>query len=129
MFFHTFDSQEERRAFGGSCFIEIQTCKFPAGTDIDTLVDIDSVEHWELSSLYCGDENAFYEKYVHILGDGIYNNQKSGPVDIYGLNYFPQDRVEAIISRLSEEKTEGYAELLFWLYNHKPVNGIYILGI
>ena len=128
MFFHTFDSQEERRNFGGSCFVEIQNCKLPAGSNIDTVVDTD-IEHWELTSLYCADENRFCEIYADIFGDGIYNNKESGPVDIYGLNYFPQDRVEAILARLTEEKPEGYAELLFWLCNHKPENGIYVLGV
>ena len=29
MLFHTFKSQEERRKFGGSAFIEIQFCNMP----------------------------------------------------------------------------------------------------
>ena len=32
MLFHTFSSQEERRKYGGSAFIEIQYCKLPIRT-------------------------------------------------------------------------------------------------
>lgn len=129
MFFHTFDSQQERRAFGGSCFIEIQVCRLPADCNISTLVDIDSVDHWRLDSLYCADENAFYEIYAPVFGDGVYNNRQSGPVDIYGINYYSPHKLEAIVRRLREMKPAGFEEFLFWLANHKPQNGIYVLGI
>ncbi len=43
MLFHTFNSQEERRAFGGSMFIELQFCKLPVGTKDKKIISVDSM--------------------------------------------------------------------------------------
>ena len=37
--FLRFDSQEDRRKYGGSCFIELQFCKLPFGTRINRSVN------------------------------------------------------------------------------------------
>ena len=78
MLFHIFDSQEERRNFGGSGFIEIQFCKLPSGTTTKKLVAVNSINHWQNDSLYIDDENAFYQEYSQFFNCGIYNNLKSG---------------------------------------------------
>ena len=55
MLFHIFNSQEERRDYGGSAFVEIQFCKLPSGTATDRLVAVDSINNWQDDSLYIDD--------------------------------------------------------------------------
>ena len=50
MLFHIFNSQEERRAFGGSGFIEIQYCRHPMDTKPKRILN--NVTHWSDDSLY-----------------------------------------------------------------------------
>ena len=47
MLFLTFHSQEERREYGGSAFIEMQFCKLPAGTGIKDIVAVGNINDWE----------------------------------------------------------------------------------
>ena len=42
--FLRFDSQEDRRKYGGSCFIELQFCKLPFGTRINRIIN--EYNHW-----------------------------------------------------------------------------------
>ena len=42
--FHTFKSQEERRKFGGSAFIEIQFCNMPFQATMKELVAVNSMK-------------------------------------------------------------------------------------
>ena len=127
--FHFFDSQEERRNFGGSAFIEIQFCKLPSGTTTKKLVAISNIKHWQNDSLYIDDENAFYQEYSHIFNCGLYNNLKTGIVDIYGINYYAPSLIESIIEKLQKEKPADYEALIEWLTKSKEYNGFYILGI
>ena len=62
MLFHTFNSQEERRAFGGSMFIELQFCKLPVGTKNKKIISVDSIVNWQNDSLYVSNENMFYKE-------------------------------------------------------------------
>ena len=127
--FHFFDSQEERRNFGGSAFIEIQFCKLPSGTTTKKLVAISNIKHWQNDSLYIDDENAFYQEYGHIFNCGLYNNLKTGIVDIYGINYYAPSLIESIIEKLQKEKPADYEALIEWLTKSEEYNGFYILGI
>ncbi len=52
MLFYTFKSQDERRKFGGSAFIEIQFCMLPVNSKIERLVAVGNIEHWNNDSLY-----------------------------------------------------------------------------
>ena len=52
MLFHTFSSQEERRKFGGSYFIELQYCGLAQGTGIKKIVSAATIEDWKMDSLY-----------------------------------------------------------------------------
>ena len=52
MLFHKFVSQEERRAFGGSDFIELQYCRLPHGSKLRSIISVDAISHWKLDSLY-----------------------------------------------------------------------------
>ena len=127
--FHIFASQEERRAYGGSAFVEIQFCRLPHGTSVQELVAVDSIRNWQNDSLYTDDENRFYEEYHELLDFGIYNNMKRGTVDIYGINYYPPSAIDTVINRLIEHKPAGYAVFLEWLNRAKLHNGFYVLGI
>lgn len=129
MLFHIFDSQEERRRFGGSAFVEMQFCRLQPGTKIEDLVSVDSITHWQNDSLYIDDENAFYREYSDIFDCGIYNNLNSGTVDIYGINYYAPTTIDTIINRVLAKKPAECQVLLQWLNNAKQHNGFYILGL
>ena len=129
MLFHIFNNQEERRNYGGSAFIEMQFCKLPAKTKIKDLVAVNSIKNWQSDSLYINDEDVFYHGYSKIFDYGIYNNLKSGVVDIYGINYYAPDFTDSIIERLKEEKPVEYEILIEWLNKSKAYNGFYILGL
>lgn len=130
MLFHSFKSQEERRKFGGSNFIEIQYCRLEQGSKIEKIVSVDMIEHWKNNSLYiCGDDmGAFYSYYGEIITGGIYNNGKSGPVDPFGINFFSSEQAARIISRIKDEKPLDYQILLDWLKGIDQFIGFYILG-
>lgn len=129
MLFHIFSSQEERRIFGGSEFIEIQYCKLPYGTKPQKIVAVNSINHWQNDSLYVDDEDAFYQEYSHVFNCGIYNNLRSGTVDIFGINYYAPSLVDSIIIKLQIDKPSDYITLIEWLTKSKEYNGFYILGI
>ena len=129
MLFHTFLSQSERRDFGGSAFIEIQFCKLPVRSSITSIVDVSSIKNWQNDSLYVSDENAFYQEYGHIFDCGTYNDLETGPVDLYGINYYPASLTDTIIERIRDAKPTEYAVLIDWLERAKTYNGFYILGI
>ena len=129
--FYSFATQEERRAFNGSDFLELQFCRMPPGTDIEVLVAVDSITDWLNDSLYVSgdDMNAFWEIYSPIFTGGVYNNQETGPVDLYGINYYSPELTETIAARLRREKPSGCGKLLEWLTQAKQYNGFYILGV
>ena len=129
MLFHIFNSQETRRKYGGSAFIEMQFCKLPAGTKMEDIIAVDRINHWQNDSLYIDDKNIFYLEYKRIFNCGIYNNLKSGVVDVYGINYYAPEFVYPIIKKLHKERPVDYEVLVDWLNNAKEYNGFYILGI
>lgn len=130
MLFHTFATQEERRNYGGSAFIEIQFCNMPTCATTKELVAVGSIQNWKNDSLYVyiDDDNAFYQEYSGIFDCGTYNNLKTGPVDIYGINYYAPSLIESIIERLDRERPVDYGVLIEWLIKSKSYNGFYILG-
>ncbi|MBE6655007.1 MAG: hypothetical protein E7608_06070 [Ruminococcaceae bacterium] len=129
MLFHVFASQEERRVFGGSYFIEMQFCALPHGTLEKDIVAVDNIKNWENDSLYINDDELFYKEYSRIFNGGIYNNGKRGTVDVFGINYYPPSLTEDIIKKISEEKPADFEVLLAWLNRARAYNGFYILGI
>ena len=129
MLFHAIHNQTERREFGGSAFIEIQFCKLPVRSNITSIVDVSNIKNWQNDSLYVSDENAFYQEYGHIFDCGTYNNLKTGPVDLYGINYYPASLTDTIIERIRESKPADYIVLVDWLERAKDHNGFYILGV
>ncbi len=129
MLFLCFNSQKERRKYGGSKFIELQFCKLPVETEIKDIVAVDNINHWQNESLYICDANVFYREYSRIFNCGIYNNLKSGVIDIYGINYYAPSLLDSVIEKLHKEKPLDYEYLINWLNIAKKYNGFYILGI
>lgn len=131
MLFHIFQSQAERRNFGGSDFIEIQYCKLPQGTPIQEIVSIDSIFHWQLDSLYVSgdDMDNFYQRYGNIITGGIYSNGECGPMDLFGINFYSAKQASMIIERINKEKPPEHEILQNWLKTSRPYPGFYILGI
>lgn len=129
MLFHVFNSQEERRNYSGSAFVEIQFCKLPVGTATDKLVAVDSINNWQNDSLYIDNENEFYQEYSNIFDCGIYSNLKCGTVDLYGINYYAPLLTDSIIERLRRDKPTDYVILTEWLIKSRKYNGFYILGL
>lgn len=127
--FKSFKTQDERREYAGSALIEIQFCKLPEDTSIEEIVSVDAIEHWKNDSLYVVDQNIFYQQYRNVLAEGIYNNLKTGPVDIYGINYYAPALIDDIIRKIRWKQLEDCQILADWLYNAKSCNGFYILGI
>lgn len=131
MLFHMFSSHQERRNFGGSDFIELQYCKLPQGLKIKEIVSVDKITHWKNDSLYVSgdDVNLFYESYSNIITGGIYNNGKSGGMDLLGINYYSQEQAALIMERIEDEKTPEYEILLRWLKSGINYTGFYVLGL
>ena len=127
MLFHIFNTQQERREYGGSDFVELQFCRLPTDTPLKKLVDSDI--HWQDDSLYIDDENLFYNEYSEIFSCGIYNNLTSGVVDLYGLNYYSPDLTDTIIEKIKDKKPFDCEMLIDWLNQSKAYNGFYILGL
>lgn len=131
MLFHAFNSQEERRKYGGSAFVEIQFCKMKSEAKIQNIIAVSSINHWQDDSLYIylDDTESFVKEYSNIFDCGIFNNLRSGVVDIYGINYYKPDLVEIILSRILRNKPADYEVLIEWLKKAQRYNGFYILGI
>ena len=131
MRFYCFNSQTERREFGGSAFVEFQFCKMPAKSNIKTIVSVEKIEHWQEDSLYVylDDMEAFYKEYAKIFSGGTYNNMKTGVIDLYGINYYPPSLIDRICESIITAKPADCEALLQWLHKAKQYNGFYILGI
>lgn len=127
MLFYRFQSQEDRRAFGGSAFIELQFCKLPENTPIKKIVD--TVKHWENDSLYIENDNFFYTEYSRFFDCGTYQNLERGTMDLYGINYYTPQQVHEIRQRIDSEKPTEYYILLKWMQKSETYNGMYILGL
>ncbi len=130
MLFYKFTSQEERRKYGGSDFIELQYCKLSKDSKITSIIAIESIDHWKDDSLYVSgdDMEVFFSQYNEIFNGGIYNNEKSGVVDLLGINYYSPQQSEIIIKQVLEQRPLDYRILLNWLKDVKMYNGFYILG-
>ena len=131
LLFYSFSSQTERRESGGSNFIEFQCCKLKRGTSIKKIISVDHIEHWKNNSLYLSGDNMeeFLLLYSDIFNKGIYNNGKSGAVDLFGINYYPPELEKAIVNRLRERNSEDDRILTDWLMTADEHNGLYILGV
>lgn len=80
MLFHTFRSQEEREAFGGSYFIEFQYCRLPSHSTIEEIISVDSIHFGGDDSLYVygDDDNSFSSSYDAIFPTESTATEKPG---------------------------------------------------
>lgn len=129
--FYTFSNQDERRAVGGSCFLEMQYCRLEKGTAREKIVSVDAIKHWQNDSLYIDGDltDELQQEYGDIFIGGTYNNLKCGMLDIWGINYYSSEQVEKIIDLIKEKKPQEYEVVLAWIEKAKEYNGIYILGV
>lgn len=129
--FHIFNDIEERRKFGGSTFIEIQYCRLSADTKLKKIVAVNSIQHWKDDSLYIhvNDIDCFIDNYGTIFNMVTYNNQKTGIVDIFGINYYTVNDIKKLIDIIKEKKPIEFQILVNWLENATQYNGVYLLGI
>ncbi len=119
MLFHVFHSQEARRAYGGSAFIEFQFCKLPAKRKGNTRAALRNIHHWQNDSLYVDDVNLFYNEY-HRFFDSL---------DVFGMNYYGPESIKAVTEKIITAKPLEYEVLVEWLNTAKEYNGFYVLGI
>ena len=131
MIFHHFSSQEERRAYGGSAFIELQFCTLPSRARLKRIVNHCSIYDWKDDSLYIHDDDIdlFWQNYSSVFDCGIYANLKTGPVDIFGINYYSPEQITFLLDKILDKKPMDYEVLVDWLSKAKTLNGFYILGI
>ena len=127
--FLTFNSQEERRRYGGSAFLEFQYCRLPAEAGTREKTSIFFLEHWRNDSLYVRDDDVFLREYGNIFDCGVYNNGKRGTVDVYGINYYEPSLIDFIVEKIRKEKPMDCESILTWLEEAKNYNGFYILGM
>ena len=129
--FHRFSSKEERRAYGGSAFVELQFCNLPSGTKLKKIVSVRSINYWKDDSLYIhvDDIDLFYQYYSPVFDCGTYNNLKRGPVDLCGINYFAPEQIEFLLARILDKTPLDYEVLVDWLTRAKAFNGFYVLGV
>ncbi|NMP37231.1 MAG: hypothetical protein GX051_03780 [Clostridiales bacterium] len=129
--FHSFKNQEERRAFGGSAFIELQYCKMNIGAPEKKIISVNSLNHWQDDSLYVfiDDIDDFYNNYSSIFTDGLYNNMQHGEIDVFAVNYYTPLQITEIIKNIESTHPADYSVLLNWLKCSIAYNGVYILGI
>ncbi len=129
--FLRFNSNEERRTYGGTRFIEIQYCKLRFDTSDKKIVSINAINNWELTSLYVYNDNIddFLNEYKNIFNNGLYNNMSEGVIDLYGINYYNEEKAKRIIESLKSFKPIGFEILHKWLNENPYHNGFYILGI
>ena len=130
--FHAFKNQDERRAFGGTAFMELQYCKLKQTARIRKILSWRSISNWQNDSLYVhvDDMHCFFSNYADIFGDAVLSNVKGAKgMDPYGVNYFSPAQLTEIICKIEEQQPLEYAVILQWLKQGIDYNGIYILGI
>ncbi len=125
--FIEFKNNEERIRYGGSAFIEFQFCKLKEKTRLRKIVN--KVNHWQEDSLYVPVDNmdSLIGLYNNVFNCGIYNNLKSGPIDMFGVNYYKKAQIVDMIEKLIE--IDNNEVLINWLRESLKYNGFYILVI
>lgn len=129
--FLKFKTNEERRKHGGTAFVEFQFCKLKENTRIRKIVSVNSIQNWKDDSLYLfvDDIDNFLEEYYDIFDSGVYNNMKSGNIDIFGINYYSKDSIHKLLETIKNKKPIDYETIIIWLEEAMNYNGFYILGI
>lgn len=119
----------ESEKCGSSAFLELQFCKLPARSDLETLVAVEYIIPWQNDSLYIHDARLFDREYRSVFDCGIYSNLKVGTVDLWGINYYPPSSIDVLIQKTDAKKPLECETLKAWLNQAKAYNGFYILGM
>ena len=129
--FYSFESSEERRAFGGSAFMELQYCKLKPSATIRKILSLRSIPYWQNDGLYVyvDDIDIFLSNYAGVFGDGVLSNRTTGSIDEFGITYYSSTQLKDIISNIEKQKPLGYEVILDWLKQGIDCNGFYVLGI
>ncbi len=95
----------------------------PRKTSVKKTLISRHIRHWKTDSLYiyADDIDTFFRKYGSIFDCGIYNNMKTGTVDLFGINYYTPIMTEAVIEKFDKEKPEDYEVLAAWLFGQKRI--------
>ena len=101
----------------------------PKETLFNEIVAVENITNWQNDSLYVHEIADFISIYGKYFDDGIFNNLKSGSLDVYGINYYYSDFVKRLIERLLNDKPAEYNQFVNWLKQAEKYNGFYILGI
>ncbi len=111
--------------------MELQYCRLPEGSPLETILCQDQISHWKNDSLYVFGEDLelFTAHYGKIITGGTYSNQASGPIDLCGINFYTQRQVSCIIETLRAKTPPSYEILLQWLQAGKAYIGFYLLGV
>ena len=125
--FKKFQSQEERRKYGGSCFIELQFCTLPESECLEVILD--HYDNWKNDSLYVHGDEPLYTVYGQIFGNGLHPNMTESYFDTWGITYYKPSLIEEIIERALQSKPVGYELLVDWLNEAKNYNGFDIRGV
>ncbi len=114
---------EEKR---GGDWVELQYCFLPEHTPLHKRLSLNRLVFGQIGSLYA-EGFSFCNAYAACLGDGVYANLKSGPLDLCGVNYYPPTAVAPIVERILAEKPPEYETVVRWL--EKAARGFYVMGI
>ena len=131
LLFHIFPSQEERKSFGGSDFIELQYCRLPWGAALWEIVLPDGIEHWKNDSLYVSgdDMDVFYRHYGPVMTGGVSHDQTSGPLDLLGINFYSREQAAGILRKIQTERPPDHQIFEDWLREGERYIGFYVLGV
>ena len=126
-----FYTYEEILNIKTSSFLELQYCKSKKGSSIIKIVSVNRIEHKKIDSLYVlfTDITSFQKYYEQVFNCGIYNNLKSGYLDIFGINYYKKALINNLITEIEKNKLPDYETICDWLKKSLEYNGVYILGI
>lgn len=129
--FLAFPSQNERRMYGGSAFVEFQFCRMPLNAKIKAITAVNNITHWMDDSLYVhlDDIAQLIEEYSDLFAHSLRNDLTNGGFDIYGINYYSPQQIDGLIEALGKARPTDHEVLAEWLIQAKNYNGFYILGI
>lgn len=123
-------SYKEKSIYMSTAFIELQFCKISDASKTKKKVAKRDIKHCASDSLFIHhtDLDKFVDGYGVIFTGGIYANQITGSLDLFGVNYFSKDQINGFINRIIESKPVDFEIMIQWLNEALKFNGIYILG-
>ena len=83
----------------------------------------------QIKSLAFIDIDNFIDNYGDVFNGGVYNNLKTGFIDICGINYYKSELIESFINLIKSKSLPEYEKIVLWLEEALQHNGFYILGI